>query len=632
MEYAKRTGKSAKAQYRRDYRSFRGVDFSSVPEQVSDERSPDAENVCVDRYGCLVKRPGYRIVGKYPEKINGIHRLAKNGRSMIVVHSGDSLWLHGAVPRLISTQVGNKSSFSIVCEDRLWILTGSKYLVFDGNKVARVKDIAYVPTIKIGCEPSNGAGTVYEAVNLLSDMRKVRYIGDGITTTYLVDSDGYDSVDSATVNGEKVHFAEDMGKRTISFSFPPGTPSVSGQDNVEIVYKKHIDGNSEVIEKCSVMGLYGLGGADSDRVFFTGNPDKRHMDWYCSVSSPKFNVDPTYVPDNSFAKVGSDSCAIVGYRRIGAYQLIIKEQNDQDASVYLRRSGVDADGNPYFALIQGASGLGAISSATLANLGDEPLFLSKYRGICGVVLSQVTDVTSVQNRSWFVDSRLTNEPDLKNAVSVEWLGRYCLFVNNHVYVLDSRQSKTYREHSGSSYVYECFYWSGVPAICVCESDGDLFFGTENGAVCKFNTDLSDDSGIYRDRPTEKTEIPVSAYWTTAVSDDGYIGRWKKTVSRQCALTTRSVGGVAEISCDMNTDGEPWENLIHFEPLGAALFESADFSSWSFETEKMPVSLGVGKKPGRYITVSLRISNQNIGENLLCEGLTRGFFVDKKMKG
>ena len=608
------------------------MDFSSVPEKVSDERSPDAENICIDRNGCLVKRPGYRIYGKYPDRINGIHGFSKNGRSMLVVHSGDSLWLHGSIPKLIYSGIGNKSSFSVVCEDRLWILTGSRYLMFDGNNAVRVKDIAYVPTVKVGCEPASGAGTVYEAVNLLSDLRKIRYTGDGVTATYLVDSDGYDEIESVTVNGEKVFFSEDIGKRTVSFSYPPSEPFVAGQDNVEIVYRKHIEGNAESIESCSVMGLYGLGGADSDRVFFTGNPDRRNMDWHCSVSSPKFNVDPTYVPDTSFARVGSDSCAIVGYRRLGAYQIIVKEQNDQDASVFLRRSGIDSGGMPYFALTQGTSGIGAVSAATLANLGDEPLFLSKYRGICGIALSQVKENASLQNRSWFVDSRLTGEKDLHRAVAVEWLGRYCLFVNGRVYVLDSRQSKTYREHSGSSYVYECFYWTGVPAICACELDGDLFFGTEDGLLCRFNTDLSDDSGIFRDSISREEERPINAFWTTAFSDDGQMGRWKKTVSRQCALLTRGIKGGARISLDMSTDGEPWENIVCFEPEGSFSFGNIDFSSWSFETAQMPQALGVGKKPGRYIAVAMRISNSVMGQNLLCDGFTRSFYVDKKLKG
>ena len=244
----------------------------------------------------------------------------------------------------------------------------------------------------------------------------------------------------------------------------------------------------------------------------------------------------------------------------------------------------------------------------------------------------MTENASVQNRSWFVDSRLTRENGLHRAVAVEWMGRYCLFVNGHAYVLDSRQSKTYREHSGSTYGYECFYWTDIPAVCVCESDGALFFGTKDGLLCRFNTDLGDDSGIYRDKPSEDSEEPIRAYWTTAVSDDGYIGRWKKIVSRQCALSLRSGGGGSSLSLDMSIDGEAWKNLVSFEPWGRFSFDVVDFSLFSFETVHIPRALGVEKKPGRYTAVAMRISNSDMGQNLICDGVTRSFCIDKKLKG
>ncbi|MBR4942368.1 MAG: hypothetical protein IKZ19_10260, partial [Clostridia bacterium] len=611
---------------------FRGVDFSVLPDQVAAERSPDAKNIMVDKFGRLVKRPGFRCVGKYNGKISAIHRFEVDGSVKLIVHAGTSLWLHGASPESLYEDVGEGPSVSLVCGDRLWILTGKNYLVFDGEKVCRVSDIAYIPTVKIGCDPETGAGTIYEPVNMLSDFRRVCFVGNGESKVYLVDNSGYDCVETVKVNGQSAVFSEDMGKRTVTFTYPPPEPEVPGQDNVEIVYQKKIAGNLEMIENCRIMGLFGLGGADSDRVFFAGNPGKKNVDWHCSISDPDFDVDPTYVPDTSFAYVGADSSGILGYRRLGNCQVIIKEQSNEDAALFMRTGSVDSAGEECFALAQGASGIGCCSAATVCNLGDEPVFLSENNGICGISVNQLMGTAAVQNRSWLVDSRLTTERNLSEAAAAEWQGKYVLCINGRAYVLDSRQSKTHKEHSGSSYAYECFYWEGIPAVSLCESDGELYFGTESGELCKFNTDLGDDSAVYRDSLSEGSEREIAAFWTTARSDDGHMGKWKKTVSRQCAMLLRDTGASARVTLEMSFDGGDFETAAEFVPFGKFSFESADFSDFGFATAEMPCALGVEKKPGRYITSSMRVCNSEPGQNLLCDGITRSFYTDKKLKG
>ncbi|MDD6262539.1 MAG: hypothetical protein PUA83_05585 [Clostridiales bacterium] len=632
MDYPRRVGGSGKTVYRRDYKSFRGVDFSSPPERTDAAHSPDAVNIMSDDSGALVKRPGYRPVGKYDGRIFGIHRFEDGGVTRLLVHAGNTIWLHGASPKALISGVNEERSVSAVCGGRLWILTGREYLVFDKDRIDRVRDIAYVPTVKIGCDPATGAGTLHEAVNLLSDRRRLCFLGDGETLSYMIDADGYDSVESVTVNGCARSFSEDPGKKSVTFQTAPSKPPVPGQDNVEVVYRKSAEGNAEAIERCRVIGLFGAGGADADRLFFSGNPKRKNVDWHCGISAPGYGVDPTYVPDTSFACIGSDGCGIVGYRRLGSYQVILKEQNDQDASMFLRSGGLDAAGETCFYLTQGASGIGAAAAGTLANLGDEPLFLSKQNGICGITTSELEVKASVQNRSWFVDSRLKREKEPEKAFAAEWKGRYLLALNGHVYVLDSRQAKTYREHSGSGYVYECFFWDNVPAVCFCESDGELFFGTRDGFLCKFSTDCSDDSAVYRDISGGGEETAVCAWWTTGTEDDGFMGRRKKCLDRQCAVLLRQTGASASVGLDVSVDGGDWTSAAEFVPDCRFSFEKADFSDWSFFTCRSARSFCVGKKLGKYTTLSLRVKNCVIGENLLCEGITRSFFIDKKLKG
>ena len=47
----------------------------------------------------------------------------------------------------------------------------------------------------------------------------------------------------------------------------------------------------------------------------------------------------------------------MGYQRLGKYQMIIKEDNQQDSTVFQRWGMSDADGNVTFSVEQGIAGI-----------------------------------------------------------------------------------------------------------------------------------------------------------------------------------------------------------------------------------------------------------------------------------
>ena len=164
--------------------------------------------------------------------------------------------------------------------------------------------------------------------------------------------------------------------------------------------------------------------------------------------------------------------------------MIIKEDNQQDSTIFQRWGNMNSDGSVTFSIEQGIAGTGAISRHCFASLVDEPLFFSK-RGIMATTNSNVLLERSVQNRSYFVDAKLINEPNLDKAIACEWNGYYVLAVNGRAYVLDGR-NKTYKSQSESDYVYECYHWENIPAICFLSIGNELYFGTADGRVCKLS--------------------------------------------------------------------------------------------------------------------------------------------------
>lgn len=622
---ARYLGGRSTTRYNKQYTGFRGVDFSVPPEKVDAQHSPDAVNVMLDENGNLIKRPGYRVLAnRLPGVPVALHVL----NNELIAHCSftdvekrtDCLYNYTKQMMLSEIQPSDYST-SVVMNNKLWILTGNEYLCYDGRTILRVSDIAHVPTISISCDPKTGGGKTLEAVNLMTAKRKIQYIGDGTTHTYCI-PEGYNKVISATVNGvEQSCLPEDATH--IRFAEAPPAPEVTGQDNVIITYEKINSEALEFINKCRYMGTYGLGGADSDRIFFTGNPEKPNADWHCDISAPKYAVDPTYVPDTSFALLGSDSSAIMGYRRLGNYQVILKEQSAQDATAYLRSYGLDDKGEAYFSVKEGISGIGCVNPRTLANLGDEPLFLSAFDGVCAVVNSYVTQATSIQNRSWMVDAKLKKEI-LKTAFALEWKDKYLLFANGRVYLLDSRQNKTYKERSNSSFVYEAFYWEGIEAKCAVEFNGEIYLGMSNNRLAKLSTDL-DTEERYKDKHDvyDGEESAVAAYWTTPLDEDGYPTRTKSINSEWLAFQSNGEIGDIKISY-RTTANDPWKTLRVKACERKFDFYLLDFADIDFAAAEPLGDTPIHTKIKKYLRLQLRVENAVKGQNFPLAGIFKSF--------
>ena len=124
-----------------------------------------------------------------------------------------------------------------------------KVLGFDLNNV--VND-PYVPTIVIGAAPDGTAKTTYEAINILTDKRKVQFLGTASATDYYLPEKPIKSVNSIKVlqsTGQYTELASTAYTVTeatglISFTTAPGVSPITGYDNVIVEYSKSpVEGN-----------------------------------------------------------------------------------------------------------------------------------------------------------------------------------------------------------------------------------------------------------------------------------------------------------------------------------------------------------------------------------------------------
>ena len=597
-----------RAVYTKKYTGFRGVDFAGDPSQVDDTRSPWAVNVISDASGFPEKRKGWSTVQDLSAsgRVNGLFSFADaEGQTHFLAHVGVDLydWSDQAAPfesYVIYTGLTDARSTSFVYGGKLYVLDGAHYLVYDGSAVHPVSEVAFVPTTSVTRQPSGG-GTSFEAVNLLTPKRMNSFAGDGSSTVYHLDTQGLDSVDRVTVDNAvktvTTDYTVNLAAGTITFmTAPPVSASGSGVDNVVILFSKTVAGYADKIQKCTIAVLFGYGNAN--RIFVSGNPDFKNVDYQSGLD------DPGYFPDTGYTKIGSDSTAVMGYLKQYDNLLILKEDNGQDTGIFLRSAAMTEDGEVYFPLRQGVAGIGAIAKGAIGTLRDDPLFLTRQNVSAVSLAGNVTQERTVLDRSYFVNARLRKEADLPEAQAVVWNGYYILCVNGHCYVADGRQTSGYQ----GSFGYEWYYWTNIPARVWMEQNDQLFFGTADGRICKFSSDTT--VGAYSDDGA-CVGGEDGACWSTPFMDGGNYMLFKNIQKRGTGILakpyTRSSGKIYYA-----TERE-WQRRVRTYQTDYFDINDVDFNRFTFSTTDRPQVISTNTKANKVLMFQMMIQNDTLYE-------------------
>lgn len=204
----------SKSEYARYFTAFRGVDFSSDPNEVADNRFSYLVNMYKD-YDCgtggaIETIPGYRLISMWPGKIYGIHI----GGKRIYVHVKEKLYYCGDID-----EKGNISELRMWSESHTCLRDGDvmnegkstsfnygeNLYILDGRNLWRIdivnnlplaskvsekydgKSLAYLPKAYAGIDPAaqedtiaedTGTGYPYEQRNILNPNYRLDFVGD----------------------------------------------------------------------------------------------------------------------------------------------------------------------------------------------------------------------------------------------------------------------------------------------------------------------------------------------------------------------------------------------------------------------------------------------------------------------
>lgn len=499
---------------------FLGVDFSSSITDIDKRRSPNGYNF-INTNGTIEKRNGYKVLAYLGKKanINGIWNVDTVDGEYFVIHCGTSLFEMAtdfSSYTEILTELANNISQGVIINSKLLILDGKRAIVYDllenGDKVHYLDEIGYIPTTEIARSPNGLKSQSYESVNLIQSNRINLFTSTEEDTIYQLSDTNLKSISLVEVMNENGEYQQkisvndytvDLEKGQVIFKSAIGKPPVNSRDNVRIKFEVTNNSNKSQINKCSIMTAYGYAGANN-RIFMTGNPD------YPNILMYSYLENITYIPVENVIKIGLQVVPINGLVKLLDGKLgVLKGVSDTDSTLFKIGYGT-YNGNEAFPLEGSSKGEGNIGKYASDTLINEPIVLTE-NGIFAINTATLTDEKHMYHRSYYIDSRLKKELNLKNAVGIVNDGKYYLAINNHVYVADSRFKSSSSNSKYSNYQYEWYYWTDLPIKVWFVWNDELYFGDTEGNICKFRD--NDDADRFKDNTDN-----VKAEWNSVVFD------------------------------------------------------------------------------------------------------------------
>lgn len=656
------------------YKNLKGVDYSCDLTEVSRKRTPTGVNMISDNGGNPIKRRGWRVeaninCGKIFEIV--FHEDDKSDYDPLKKYIIGSTGIYAVV-----TSSGTQSVVTMLSKT----ITSARYFLFneevytfvnggiyklEGVTASPIDDVAYIPEVTISKNPDGSAGDTLQSVNLLTPKRKFSFLGNSTDKVYYLypsavrsddrykyivkdsvkveiltngewkESTAYTLPDSVTVSGKDVNGnvkSFTVCEAHITFT-EAHAPETSGHDNVRITFAPFdntADGSTKVgqykedrIDLLSAAACMTYGYSAVDRVFLVGGK-KRNRVYYTEVN------EPAYFPDNNYVVVGHDSNGIVGLHRVSGYLAAIKEDSAIEGTVFLI-NGAYLNDDMYFKVTATSAGTGAIAQKSFATLVDEPLFLART-GVYAIANYYTTTEKVLRNRSYYLDKKMQQEPNLDKACACVWNRYYILCVNEHCYVLDGR-NKAQDKYNNTDYLYESYYWEGVPAVVFYVHEGDLYFGTNDGKLCRFNTDVLNrtaycDNGtlsINDDGSKVMTEgVAIPCEWSTPLDDDDR-PQYFKTLNKKGSLLTLLPYDRTSAKITLYKDGgEP----IELGTFYADIFnwELIDFDRFTFNSDDTAQDAFFKKKVKKYKRLRIVIKNDAIYEPFGILGVTKTYSI------
>jgi hypothetical protein len=559
-------------------------------------------------------------------------------------------------PTLLYEGLSTEKTSFFTMNDKVYIMDGTNYLVYDGEEVKEVEP--YVPKLFISKEPSGG-GTVLEDFNLLGTGFKDSFSSDGSATEYQLSLKVLDETKvEIEVDGKDLEEDTDFTVDRIEGKVTFNTAPAKGTNNVIITAHKtfqsemldYFDGDGKKTEfelsrkelDDDPITISFDSGTTFDKVEdtdFTVDREKGVITFTTAPASGTNNiVVKSHKSENDFPNRikkcrfhaiyggANDTRVFVSGNpdmpeyvwRLGLYDPTYAPENgfykypervtgfsrQYDYLVIHRENGLHQvnfeiiAGIPSFPSKPINDQVGTLTPHSIQIIENDPVFLSE-NGVYELIATTLRDERNVQHISEAVDSRLLREPNLQDAVTVEHDKKYWLAVNGNVYVLD------YRLRSAENPIGEWFFFDNIHANTFLEVDGQLYFGSsEEGLMYRYMKDTDP-------RPYHDDGQPIKAHWKSKylTFDADELMKYVEKVYYSLKPYTRTSVDLFYVTNKKSS------NLVKNTRMDLLDFWNIDFDHFSFMTNIFPQESMAKIKAKKITHFQLVLKNENLNEAL-----------------
>ncbi len=402
-------------------------------------------------------------------------------------------------------------------DEKLYILNGKKYLVWDGERLEEVE--GYRPLVAVSVEPSGG-GTLLENVNRLTAGRRAWFSPDGEATVFQLPEkniaavdwvkdltaepvavavdDGAEvtearaaksggpynslSVETSVMASTLPNYTVDLEDGTVTFASPPP----KGVNTVEIAWSA---GESLRGQVCAMRFAELYNGAQDSRVFLYGDGSNRAL--YSGLDSDgKPRAD--YFPDLYEAAVGDANTPITAMIR--HYNRLLAFKPDSAWSVgYDTITLVDGTVTAGFTVTPVNRSIGNCADGQAQLVQNRPRTLDG-RSVMEWKATSASGITGDQRNAERVSQRVDSsirQFDLAKARTF-----YDKFSHEYYVIGEDGTAIVQNLDVDAWYVY-----TGLDVTCMINYRDELYYGTRDGHLRHFSDKYFSDNGE-----------AIDAYW------------------------------------------------------------------------------------------------------------------------
>lgn len=246
----------------------------------------------------------------------GVWRGFVVGKEHTLVAYGGHVWdttLYDA--RSLGKVTADETSF-FGFEDKVYLLNGHEYLCWDGGDNTGFAPIEpYVPLIQTATTPE-GAGTLLEEVNRLTNKRRVEFSPDGTAKEFKLPEQNLNEIYEVKLNGEIAEgWTGDTENGKVTFNEAPAV----GTNTLEVAYSFG-EGAAHEVTNMRYSEFYN--GTTDGRVFLYGDGSNKAI--YSGIRYDNGKPSAEYFPDLFEIAVGEANTPITAlvrhYSRMMAYK------------------------------------------------------------------------------------------------------------------------------------------------------------------------------------------------------------------------------------------------------------------------------------------------------------------------